>query len=458
MALFCWFAAGNIEEVYLPVFLKLKGFSLIHLSLFSAVSTFLQCTFAILTGIVTDTTGRPKTILMGYYSIFSLICTCLIFTPNVNECNTKITNFQYIRDRTPYFSTTAPCYAFKNDSSKVNCTIHKFENISLEDDHHEKCAPNKNLVKMIIVEKDKMQNNTDMCQYKVNFKNRLINFSSAYDNNICKSIKMNCTFETQSHCNQNRRVWIVIYGIMVVLLHTSYSISYKLFDIIVVDLTHEHDIDFGRQRVWSILGDLSGPPIAGFLLHAFNTSGRENSYTVAFMTMIFFTFLSALFLWKMDTKMYKPSSEMRKKALILAKNLEMWLFVLLLLIGGSCFGFRAIYGGWYLHGIGATDLLLGVARGMSSAYGLPFLYSSTWWISKVGYRTIFILALLGHVVYCFSFSFLEVPWPAVIIESTCVLTYHLFWVSVMQYVVQIAPEGLQATVRALAGALHFNLS
>ncbi|GFT95536.1 hypothetical protein TNCV_2279931, partial [Trichonephila clavipes] len=58
---------------------------------------------------------------------------------------------------------------------------------------------------------------------------------------------------------------------------------------------------------------------------------------------------------------------------------------------------------------------------------------------------------------CFSFSFLEVPWPAVIIESTVILSYHLYWVGVMQYVICIAPEGFQATVRALAGSLQYNL-
>ncbi|GFV18266.1 hypothetical protein TNCV_252271 [Trichonephila clavipes] len=225
-----------------------------------------------------------------------------------------------------------------------------------------------------------------------------------------------------------------------------------------VDLTHEHNNDYGRQRVWSILGSFCGPPIAGFLLHGINITGNENRYTMAFITTIVFTLLSALSLWQVKTKFYKPSAKMWRKALVMARKLEVWLFVLLLMVMGSCFGFRAIYGGWYLQGIGATDLLLGVSRGMSDAYGLPFLYSSKWWINKIGYRAIFIFCLLGNAIYCFSFSFLEVPWPAVIIESTLILAYHLYWVAAMQYVICIAPEGLQATVRALAGSIQYNLS
>ncbi|GFT68263.1 hypothetical protein NPIL_269601, partial [Nephila pilipes] len=457
-ALFCWFAAGNIEDVYLPVFLKLKGFSLAHLSLFSAISVVLQFMGANFTGILTDKTGRPKTILLGYFALFSLICLGFTYTPNVKECNTKKTNFGCSYNSTLHFSTTASCKVFKNDTDSISCTITKFSNVSHDNYNNGNFLSNNSLVEMVIIEKDEMENNTGMCRYKANFKNRSITSISMSDIDICKSIEMDCSLETSSDCNENSRLWIVIYGFMVALINMSFTVSYRLFDIIVVDLTHEHDNDFGRQRVWSILGDLSGPPIAGFLLHTINTSGNEKSYTVAFLTTIFFTFLSAIFLWQVDTALYKPSSKMWKKVLVLAKNPEMWLFVFLLLVAGSCYGFRAIYGGWYLQGIGATDLLLGVARGMSGAYGLPFLYSSKWWISKIGYRAIFIPALLGHAVYCFSFSFLEVPWPAVIIESTGVLTYHLFWVAVMQYVIHIAPDGLQATVRALAGSLQYNLS
>ncbi|GFR09312.1 hypothetical protein TNCT_251671 [Trichonephila clavata] len=105
-ALFCWFAAGNIEEVYLPVFLKLQGFSLVHLSLFSAISVIFQFSSTIFTGILTDKTGRPKIILMCYFMLFSSICLAFMFTPNVKECNTKEINFQCIYDTDSQLSTT----------------------------------------------------------------------------------------------------------------------------------------------------------------------------------------------------------------------------------------------------------------------------------------------------------------------------------------------------------------
>ncbi|GFR23577.1 hypothetical protein TNCT_346711 [Trichonephila clavata] len=456
-ALFCWFAAGNIEDVYLPVFLKLKGFSLVHLSLFSAISVVFQFSGAIFTGILTDKTGRPKLILLGYFTIFSLISLAFIFTPNVKECKTKQMNFQCIYDTNTHLSTTAPCNVLKNDSATVKCQILKLENVS-HNDHDADCIPYNNSIDLFHIEKNDAKNNTDLCHYKTYYKNGSNNSITLCDTELCKPFQMDCIFDSPSECNENRRLWIVIYGIMVALLNMSFTNSYRLFDIIVVDLTHEHNNDFGRQRVWSILGSLSGPPIAGFLLHRINITGDEKSYTVAFITTVAFTLLSALSLWQVKTKLYKPSAKMWRKALVLGRKLEIWLFVLLLMAMGSCYGFRAIYGSWYLQGIGATDLLLGVSRGMSDLYGLPFLYSSKWWINKIGYRAIFIPALLGNAIYCFSFSFLEVPWPAVIIESTLILAYHLYWVAVMQYVICIAPEGLQSTVRALAGSLQYNLS
>ncbi|GFQ94397.1 hypothetical protein TNCT_194121 [Trichonephila clavata] len=456
-ALFCWFAAANTENVYLSVFLKLKGFSLVHLSLFSAISVVFQFAGAIFTGILTDKFGRPKIILFGYLTIFSLICLVFIFTPNVKECNTKQMNFQCVYGTNTPLSTTESCNVFKNNSATVECKILKSANLSFND-HDTDCIPYNNSIDIFNIEKHDAKNNTDLCHYKAYYKNGSTKSIPFCDTELCKPIQMDCMFDSSFECNENRRLWIVLYGIMVALINMSYTNSFRVFDIIAVDLTHEHNNDFGRQRVWAILGSVSGPPIAGFLLHRINITENEKSYTVAFITIIVFTLLSAFSLWQVKTKLYKPSAKMWRKALVLGRKLETWLFVLLLMAMGSCLGFRSIYGSWYLQGIGATDLLLGVSRGMSDLYGLPFLYSSKWWINKIGYRAIFIPALLGNAIYCFSFSFLEVPWPAVIIESTLIVSYHLYWVAVMQYVIRITPEGLQATVRALAGSLQFNLS
>ncbi|GFR19303.1 hypothetical protein TNCT_687081 [Trichonephila clavata] len=454
-ALFCWFAAGNIEEVYLPVFLKLQGFSLVHLSLFSAISVIFQFSSTIFTGILTDKTGRPKIILMCYFMLFSSICLAFMFTPNVKECNTKEINFQCIYDTDSQLSTRASCNVFKNLST-ISCTIAKSLNFS-HDHHTRKCMLNNSVIEMVTIKYHEMENNTNLCHYTANLKNSSSKSISLCETDFCKSVELDCTIESSSDCNENRRMWIIIYGIMLVLLNVSFTVSYRLFDIIVVDLTHEHNNDFGRQKIWSTLGSLSGPPIAGFLLQTINITRIEKSYTVAFITIIVFTILSAFFLWQVETKLYKPSAKLWRKALVLGRKLEIWFFVPLVLVMGSCYGFRAIYSSWYLQGIGASDLLIGVARGMSGIYGLPFLYSSKWWINKIGYRAIFLPSLLGFSIYCFSFSILEVPWPAVVIELTSVLGIYLYWVAVMHYTVQIAPEGLEATVKVLAGGIQFSL-
>ncbi|GFY49348.1 hypothetical protein TNIN_255741 [Trichonephila inaurata madagascariensis] len=101
----------------------------------------------------------------------------------------------------------------------------------------------------------------------------------------------------------------------------------------IIDLTYEHNNDFGRQRVWSILGSFCGPPIAGFLLHGINITGNEKRYTMAFITTIVFTLLSALSLWQVKTKLYKPSAKMWRKALVLGKKLEVGSLSSLMVMG-----------------------------------------------------------------------------------------------------------------------------
>ncbi|GFY43796.1 hypothetical protein TNIN_44281 [Trichonephila inaurata madagascariensis] len=139
-----------------------------------------------------------------------------------------------------------------------------------------------------------------------------------------------------------------------------------------------------------------------------------------------FAALSALFLWQVETKVYKPSAKLWRKALVLGKKLEIWFFVPLLLIMGSCFG------------------------------SVPSIAAGTCRASEL---VIFLSVLLEerYAIYGISFSFLELPWPAVVIELSSILAYHLHWIAVMQYAVHVAPEGLEATVKVLAGSIQYNL-
>ncbi|GBM84953.1 hypothetical protein AVEN_120220-1 [Araneus ventricosus] len=201
-----------------------------------------------------------------------------------------------------------------------------------------------------------------------------------------------------------------------------------------------------------------GPPLVGIILDKTNGSNdNEKSYTLAFVCAIIFSVFTAFSIGIVNPKFHKPASKIWKKSSELVKNLNIMLFFALLITMGSVAGFQTTYRNWYLKELGASDLLTGIISGVDALYGIPFLCKSKWCINKVGVRHVFILGLLGHVVYSFSFSAMEEPWIALIIESTTILSYHLFWVAVIQYSDEIAPDGLVAIMKILAGSLHYNI-
>ncbi|GIY42514.1 hypothetical protein CEXT_395011 [Caerostris extrusa] len=285
--------------------------------------------------------------------------------------------------------------------------------------------------------------------------NDLIKTSSLCD---CKSFETYCDSDDDSlDCNTNRAFWIVIYGIIYGLLDVTRSTTYRLLDVIVVDLTTEHNSDFGRQRVFSMLGTMCGPLLTGFILQITASDAAEKNYMLAYLCSAIFIILSALCMWKVDAKLHRPATKMWKKSLQLIKKLEVVLYILLLIVMGNAFCFQTAFSSWYLQDIGASDFLIGFYRGIAGLYSLPFLYTSKWWVKKIGMRNLFLLGLLAYTIFCFSFSVMDNPWYVLILQSLTIFTYHLFVVSMMQYSVKISLEGLQATVKVLSGAIHYNI-
>ncbi|CAL1291265.1 unnamed protein product [Larinioides sclopetarius] len=448
IALFCWFAGGFTSSVFVPVYLKSRGITIAQLSVFTGTSIISQCLSNLVSGTITDKTGRSKPVLMANLVIFLVIS--LVFTrmPQVKECNRGKIRLQCSDGD---LISRNSCHVLENRSGNVSCSAIKSINGRGSSDIE--CRKLSNISYFdIFMKRNESRNDSITCLYNI----RLQNYSTGLIGlceEQCNSFEFDCMLKESPDCNSNRAIWIVIYGILINILYFSHTTTYRLFDVIVTDLTNAHNADFGRQRVFSIIGSLTGPPVTGYILH--QTGDKE--YSTVFLSSAIFAALSALSLSIVDVKPNKPARRMWKSTLELVTNLDVCLFFLMIVIMGSAYGFQITYSSWYLQDLGASDLLLGINRGAAGLYGLPFLYSSRWWVDKIGHRSLFILGLLGHALYFFSFALLKEPWYVLIIQLTIVVTYHLFWVTTMLYIVETAPEGLQATARILAGCLHFSI-
>ncbi|GFS91159.1 hypothetical protein NPIL_549731 [Nephila pilipes] len=457
LALYFWFAAGYSSIAFLPVFMKHQGFTIADFAIINTISVPLQISGGIVSGIFADKIGRAKPIMVGYFIIYLLVILSFPLMPRVTECGSNTMNFTCQDDDFTLFTAEANCDILQNDSQKISCSKISFRNATFSE-NHKNCIYVNNVYSSenISMEKYVFNNNSGICHYSLNLKKYAIENLTTCRVEMCESFIFSCTSKPPMNCNENKEIWIFIYYIVFIVYDVIRTTQFKLFDVIVMDLTVEHGTDFGRQRIWSIIGSLSGPPTVGFLLHVFSSDSSEKNYSFVFYCITVFTCLSAAELWKVNTKLNNPAQEMGRKFLKLFKDINIVLFFLLLFVGGFSWGFQSIFRNWYLQDMGASDFLLGISSGIPFLYGLPFLYYSRWWINKIGEPNLFVLALLGHAVSGFAYSLLKEPWIAVIIELTHILTYDLFIVSVLEYAVKVTPEGVQATMKVIALSLHFN--
>ncbi|GBN13952.1 hypothetical protein AVEN_91368-1 [Araneus ventricosus] len=382
--------------------------------------------------------------------------------PEVDECCTKNITFDCTDEESSHFAARDSCRNFQGNFHADACSV--IQNGSTgHNEEHSHCAFISILRQgSISIEKSHLNNISGLCLYQAKSKNFSDADVSSCGTQNCKSVKIVCSDNDSGNgptsCNRNRMVWIFIYGTVVVLSYTSLTAAHRCFDVISADLSNRHNSDFGKQRLWSLLGASAGPSLAGLILEKTTSEESGKNYALIFVCAILFTILSIVPVWNISPEFHKPATRLWKKSLELMKKHEIFLFFLLLLTAGISFGFQMMYGNWYLQSLGAPDLLLGISKGISTLCGLPVLYASKWFFDKTGVRSFFVLSVLCHVFYSFGFSLMREPWLAMGFELANVFAYLLFWPAVMQYCEEVAPVEMQATMKGIAGVLHFNIA
>ncbi|XP_055952071.1 major facilitator superfamily domain-containing protein 6-A-like [Argiope bruennichi] len=450
ISLFCWFAGARTTGAFVPVYLKHQGLTLAHLSAMVTISVAFQFIAGMISGMFADRIGRVKPFLFLHASIFLGSLICFIVMPKIDECPSKTITFHCLDNQ---IIAQEPCQYLQDNVHTNSCSLIYKENAT----HFNEDCP-LFLKEYISIERNHLNQTSGLCTYQIHYRNYSFKAISPCDIHNCQTFQVICSGNNSLQCHNNRMFWLIIYGILVVLYNTSRTNVYRFFDVITMDLINQYNSDFGKQRLWSVLGFSVGPPLAGLILHQFASNGNDKSYAPIFVFAAIFVVLSLIPVWKADPKFHKPAAKLWKTSVELVKDLEISLFLVFILILGFSFGFQMIYGNWYLQNLGASDLLLGVNTGVAAVSGIPFLYTAKWFINKTGVRNLFVFCLFSYAFYAFAFSLILEPWLAIGIELANAYAYHLSWVAVLQYCDEVAPVELQATMIVLAGTLHYNVA
>ncbi|XP_076032426.1 major facilitator superfamily domain-containing protein 6-like [Oratosquilla oratoria] len=235
------------------------------------------------------------------------------------------------------------------------------------------------------------------------------------------------------------------------------SSSFTMMDALTLAMLKKHGGAFGKQRVMTMLGLGVIPLIAGIVIDRWSVYVGKTDYMPAFYIGDAFLLLGMAMLFKIQLSVDLPSDNLIKDLKKIVTRIEIDVFLVMVLILGSNWGFIESYLFVFLKELNAPNYMLGLTLTVGCLVGIPMLYWSDAIVERWGRHNIFLISFFTYSIRMFGYSFITDPWLCFPFEMLEVFTYQIMWVAAATYCPILAPRGLMATMTGLAGAVHYSV-
>lgn len=290
----------------------------------------------------------------------------------------------------------------------------------------------------------------DLSCPKVNSSCRLICPVRLEDNNL--SSEKQCE---KTYGNHTLTFWL--YLVLRVIASAFLSSCLSLLDATTLVMLKEHDGEYGKQRMWSILATAVFPPIAGVLVDYASLIKGYNDYSPTFYTFDVLILCTVLLTWRLDLHIKWESDTKIKDVLKLLKKLEVNMLLLAILVLGTMWGFIETFLYWYLLDLGSPKYLLGLTLTVGSGVSVPVMYTAEKIVKKVGHANVLSGACFIYCLRYLGYSFIYNAWWALVFELMEVFTIHLMWVAAITYGAALSSESVLATVQGTICGVHYGM-
>ncbi|XP_069191153.1 major facilitator superfamily domain-containing protein 6 isoform X3 [Procambarus clarkii] len=235
--------------------------------------------------------------------------------------------------------------------------------------------------------------------------------------------------------------------------------NYSLFDqdAMTLAIVRQHNGDYGKQRFLFILGLATVPLLAGFTLDWHEASVGYKDYSPAFYLGAALCLVSAALITRLCFTVEPSGDKVVADLLKLVTRPEINVYLVMVLVMGSNWGFLESYLFLYLETLHAPSYLMGLTLTVGSLVGMPVMLIADAVVEKLRRPTIFIISFFIYAIRHIGYSYINDPWLVFPFEVLEVFTYQLMWVAAITYCSILAPKGLLATMTGLTGAIHFSL-
>ncbi|KAI5748763.1 hypothetical protein M8J76_001727 [Diaphorina citri] len=255
--------------------------------------------------------------------------------------------------------------------------------------------------------------------------------------------------------SDDRVFWL--YFLLRFLGTTMLSASVTVMDPIALTLIQEYGGEFGRERLFSTVGQAIFSPLTGLLIDYRSRQVGHTDYSSAFYLYDILLAISMLTVLMMPLGAKVPADNIMKDLMRLLRLPHVITFIFFLFVLGNCWGFIESYLFLYLKELGAPNYLLGITVSVGTMSSIPFLYGAEKITKQIGHVNIIIVAFFSHAVRLIGYSFIENPWWVFPFETIESLAVHLMWVAAATYCTLLAPRNLIASFIGILGMAHFSL-
>ncbi|XP_035704713.1 major facilitator superfamily domain-containing protein 6-A isoform X2 [Folsomia candida] len=217
------------------------------------------------------------------------------------------------------------------------------------------------------------------------------------------------------------------------------------------------EAEYGKERIFSVLGFGIVSPIAGLLVDYVSRLRGFTDYSAAFYLSNVLLGLNVITYFVMKLHVEKPDAGFMKNVRSLLSYPEVVVFLFMIFILGTMWGFVESYLFIFLKELDAPNYLLGLTLTVGSFVGIPFSYGSERILNFFGRVNIMVFAFIAYFFRFFGYSYITSPFFCFPYEAMEAFTYHLMWIAAATYCSDLAPKGLLATLTGVMGSLHYGL-
>ncbi|XP_063601050.1 major facilitator superfamily domain-containing protein 6-like [Penaeus indicus] len=235
------------------------------------------------------------------------------------------------------------------------------------------------------------------------------------------------------------------------------AILVSLLEAVALTMVHQHNGDYGREKMCGIFAVGVFSPLCGYLMDT-----QTGTFGVYYYAPVFYVFDGLLMITAIVTLFLPFEVEVTRKSLwksigSLIKTSELNILLLLMTLLGTFWGYLKTFVYVYLEDLHASKLLMGLTVTISIVPSLPFLYKSSAVVQFCGHHYLIMLAFVAYCIRFAGLSYITNPWWALLLESLELFTLNLMNVSAATLAYKLAPKTFVATAQALVWVSHFNI-